>query len=233
MGAPLLLTRLLELYAPPRHLLRMVELPSDVAVFAVVCDATGQWFALAPAVRELSGRHGIRRVGALPNSDFGYLGRASSSCRDSPRQFLLGPDRDLPPFPVMPVCLERDEPAALFQNFGRFERALPYPGGGGARGDKCLSRKWWVAPSCAAANRAALVPPGELAKELAGALALAAVVPLSIFQICPWPPSSLSFFFVGIAATIPHGVAVTSVSTSLKGSTSNASGLIDLSKCRT
>jgi hypothetical protein len=42
-------------------------LPSDVAVFAVVCDATGQWFALSPAVRELSGRHGIRRVGALPN----------------------------------------------------------------------------------------------------------------------------------------------------------------------
>jgi hypothetical protein len=41
MGAPLLLTRPLELYAPPRHLLRMVELPSDVAVFAVVCDATG------------------------------------------------------------------------------------------------------------------------------------------------------------------------------------------------
>ena len=48
--------RLLELYAQPRYLLLMVELPSDVAVFAVVCDATGQWFVLSPVVRELSGR---------------------------------------------------------------------------------------------------------------------------------------------------------------------------------
>ena len=35
------------------------------------------------------------------------------------------PDRDLPPFPVMSVRLEWDEPAALDQNFGQFERALP------------------------------------------------------------------------------------------------------------
>ena len=59
--------RLLELYAQLRHLLLMVELPPDVAVFAVVCDATGQWFALAPVAHELSGRHGIRRMGAVPN----------------------------------------------------------------------------------------------------------------------------------------------------------------------
>ena len=43
----------------------MIEIPSDVAVFALVCDATETWFALAPAVRELSGRRGIRRVAAL------------------------------------------------------------------------------------------------------------------------------------------------------------------------
>jgi hypothetical protein len=35
------------------------------------------------------------------------------------------PDRDLPPFPVTSVCPEWDEPAALDQNFGQFERALP------------------------------------------------------------------------------------------------------------
>ena len=58
---------MLELYAQLRYLVLMIELPPDVAVFAVVCDATGQWFALSPAVRELSGRHGIRRVGAALN----------------------------------------------------------------------------------------------------------------------------------------------------------------------
>jgi hypothetical protein len=39
--------RLLELYTQLRYLLFMVELPPDVAVFAVVCDATEQWFALS------------------------------------------------------------------------------------------------------------------------------------------------------------------------------------------
>lgn len=47
----------------------MFELPPDVAVFALVCDVIGQWFALAPAVRELSGRHGIRRVAVALNSN--------------------------------------------------------------------------------------------------------------------------------------------------------------------
>ena len=47
----------------------MVELPPDVAVFAVACDATGQWFALSPVAHELSGRHGIRQVGAALNPD--------------------------------------------------------------------------------------------------------------------------------------------------------------------
>ena len=37
------------------YLLFMIEIPSDVAVFAVACDPTGTWFALAPTVRELSG----------------------------------------------------------------------------------------------------------------------------------------------------------------------------------
>ena len=46
---------------------------------------------------------------------------------------LSRPDRDLPPFPVVPVCLERNEPSALFQNFGCFERALPViPEGAGS-----------------------------------------------------------------------------------------------------
>ena len=51
----------------------MIEIPSDVGVFALVCDPTGTWFAIAPAVRELSGRHGIRRVKAAPdpNGDAG------------------------------------------------------------------------------------------------------------------------------------------------------------------
>ena len=56
------------------------------------------------------------------------LGRVTVSDSLSDR-----PDRDLPPFSVVPVCLERDEPSALFQNFGRFERALPIiPEGTGA-----------------------------------------------------------------------------------------------------
>ena len=45
----------------------MIELPPDVGVFAVACDATGQWSVLAPVTHELSGRYGIRRVGAALN----------------------------------------------------------------------------------------------------------------------------------------------------------------------
>ena len=48
------------------------------------------------------------------------LGRVTVSDSPSDR-----PDRDLPLFSVVPVCLEPDEPSALFQDFGRFERALP------------------------------------------------------------------------------------------------------------
>jgi hypothetical protein len=39
----------------------MADWFSDVEVFAVYYRA-GQWSVVAPAVRELSGRHGIRRV---------------------------------------------------------------------------------------------------------------------------------------------------------------------------
>jgi hypothetical protein len=38
---------------------------SDVPVFAAYHRA-GQWSVIAPAVRELSGRHGIRRIARVP-----------------------------------------------------------------------------------------------------------------------------------------------------------------------
>jgi hypothetical protein len=34
----------------------------DVGVFAAYHSGAGQWSIVAPAVRELSGRHGIRRI---------------------------------------------------------------------------------------------------------------------------------------------------------------------------
>ena len=37
------------------------------------------------------------------------------------------PYRDPPPFGVTPVRLHGDEPAVPFQNFGRFDRAIPIP----------------------------------------------------------------------------------------------------------
>jgi hypothetical protein len=66
---PLSLPCQLELHTQLRYLLLMIELPSDVAVFAAVCDATGRWSVLSPVAHELSGRHGIRRVWAASNSN--------------------------------------------------------------------------------------------------------------------------------------------------------------------
>jgi hypothetical protein len=44
----------------------MADRLSDVGVFAAYCRA-GQWSIVAPVVRELSGRHGIRRIARVPD----------------------------------------------------------------------------------------------------------------------------------------------------------------------
>jgi hypothetical protein len=51
----------------------MADWFSDVEVFAAYCCG-GQWSVVAPAVRELSGRHGIRRVARVSGTQ--TFGRA-------------------------------------------------------------------------------------------------------------------------------------------------------------
>ena len=165
--------------------------------------------------------------------DFGYW-EGRSPGRDSPSTVLVRPDRDLPPFPVMPVCLERNEPAALFQNFGRFERALPViPEGAWGRGDKYRARKWWAWFQSCCSQSSSLNASGGVGKGVGGGvgscggrpsfnlsnMSLAAIVAVLFLRrnCCKHPPRRGGD--VGVDA--------------LKGSTSNASGLIDLSKCRT
>jgi hypothetical protein len=91
--------RLLELYAQSRYLLFMVELSSDVAVFAAVRDVTGTWSVLSPVAHELSGRHGIRRVGVVrecaDSSALGLIGDScDNSCDSRVRSLFLGRARE-------------------------------------------------------------------------------------------------------------------------------------------
>jgi hypothetical protein len=58
----------------------MADWFSDVEVFAAYYSA-GQWSVVAPAVRELSGRHGIRRIARCRNEAFGSSERPSAIIR--------------------------------------------------------------------------------------------------------------------------------------------------------
>jgi hypothetical protein len=65
----------------PLMLKGMIDWFSDVEVFAVYYRA-GQWSVIAPTVRELSGRHGIRRIARV--SDRSLRRQRSSPPRDHP-----------------------------------------------------------------------------------------------------------------------------------------------------